>query len=84
MADTKIPDPGPLSEKDMTYVQDGEGNVQPDMVPKHWVGTDLLPPGYKAATRTQAKKAAESAPPEPPAEPPLPPGAEPPVDDSGS
>jgi hypothetical protein len=41
------------SEKDFVQVVDAAGNVQPDAVPKSWIGTDLLPEGYKQATKKQ-------------------------------
>ncbi|HET7398989.1 MAG TPA: hypothetical protein VFJ94_10750 [Intrasporangium sp.] len=43
-------------EGDFVKVVDAGGNVQPNEVPKAWVGTDLLPEGWK-----QAPKAAVSA-----------------------
>lgn len=45
------------SEKDFTKVTDAAGNVQPDEVPKPWIGTPLLPEGTKAASKTQVEKA---------------------------
>jgi hypothetical protein len=41
------------SEKDFVQVVDAAGTVQSDAVPKKWIGTDLLPEGYKQATRKQ-------------------------------
>lgn len=43
--------PGLLNPDHMTYVQDAAGVVQPDQVPKHWVGTALLPSGWKVTTK---------------------------------
>lgn len=48
---------GPYKAEDMVKVADSEGNVQPDPVPAAWVGTDLLPPGTKKATKAQVDKA---------------------------
>lgn len=50
------------SEGDFAKVVDGAGNVQPEEVPKAWVGTDLLPEGWKAATKAQAAKAEDDSP----------------------
>ena len=48
---------GPYTEDDFTYVVDGDGNMQPDPVPKAWVGTSLLPDGFKAASKAASRKA---------------------------
>lgn len=45
-------EPGLLTEDQMTYVTDADGVVQPHKVPKHWIGTDLLPAGYKVTRKT--------------------------------
>lgn len=47
---------GPYHEDDFVMVADPAGNVQPDAVPKGWVGTDLLPAGWKEASAYQVKK----------------------------
>lgn len=44
------------TDKDMVQVV-VDGQVQPDPVPGSWVGTDLLPPGAKKATKSQVEKA---------------------------
>ena len=44
-------------ESDFVKVVDGAGNVQPDAVPKKWVGTDLLPDGFKVAPKAAVKDA---------------------------
>ena len=54
MADIKA---GPYAEGDFVVVSDGDGNVQPDAVPRAWVGTPLLPDGFKAASKAAARKA---------------------------
>lgn len=36
--------------KDFVKVKDVEGRVQEHPVPKAWIGTSLLPPGWKAAS----------------------------------
>lgn len=43
-------------DKDFVRVTGPDGVVLPDLVPKAWVGTDLLPEGSKEATRAQAAK----------------------------
>lgn len=54
MAERNTPDPGkPLTEDQFVKVQDADGNVQPNPVPKHWVGTDLLPGGTKEAPKSK-------------------------------
>ena len=42
---------------DFVKVVDEGGNVQADAVPSAWVGTDLLPDGWKKATKAQVDKA---------------------------
>lgn len=46
---------GVYREENMTHVV-VDGQVQPDKVPSRWVGTDLLPPGAKRATKSQVEK----------------------------
>lgn len=54
MAETKTPEPGkPLTKDQFVKVQDGSGNVLPDPVPRHWIGTDLLAPDVKEASRSR-------------------------------
>lgn len=47
-----------LEEGDFTKVKDADGTVQEHPVPKAWVGTDLLPQGWKAATAKDEGKSA--------------------------
>ena len=48
-------------------VVDADGNVQKDEVPSHWVGTDLLPHGYKKAGRAAGGQSSSND--NPPADP---------------
>ncbi len=49
-------------EADFVKVVDQAGNVQADSVPKAWVGTDLLPAGWKQATAKAAADADKDSP----------------------
>lgn len=48
-------------EGDFVKVVDTGGNVQPDPVPKAWVGTDLLPEGWKQAPKAAVAAAEKEA-----------------------
>lgn len=56
MAKTEIPDPGPLKADSFVDVVDANGNLLPDPVPEHWIGTDLVAPGVKKAPRGAREK----------------------------
>jgi hypothetical protein len=46
-----------IPQSEYVRVKNEAGEVQPDPVPKAWVGTALLPQGWKAASKSEAAKA---------------------------
>lgn len=59
------------TDRDFVFVQDAAGVVQVDQVPKAWVGTDLLPEGFKAATKAAVADQVDPVVTDPPVDPPL-------------
>lgn len=51
----------PYNDKDLVEVEDAEGNVLPDRVPKSWLGTDLLPEGVKKKSGRSTSSSSSSS-----------------------